>query len=400
MTIFFFVLAVLACVGGCASRKEEKKPTGPLILLSADRHPDFYDDRLYDGLEEGIEASLRFIDRASPTRKFRFGDDLYTVDRMRRSLATFRDFIRNRPQPGDLRRFIAENYLVYKSSGAEDTGKVLFTGYYEPTLRGSRISSEIYSHPVYGPPDDLAVVDLTPFSSKYKGEKIVGRWNGRTFVPYHDRLEIDFKGALAGRTEPILYVDDLVDLFFLQVQGSGRVVLEEGGTVNLHYHSTNGRAYRSIGKYLIDQGEVERSEMSMQKIRQYLNEHPEEMATVMGYNPSYVFFETVSEGPLGALGVALVPGRAVATDRKIFPDAALTFIETEKPLLKQDGEIARWVGFSRFLLNQDTGGAIRGPGRADVFWGNGGYAEVAAGHMKHPGNMYFLVLKPQAEASQ
>ncbi len=135
--------------------------------------------------------------------------------------------------------------------------------------------------------------------------------------------------------------------------------------------------------------------MSMQKIREYLAAHPEETPEVLNFNPSYVFFRLGDGGPYGSLGVALTPGRSLATDRRIFPRGALALIRTEKPLLDGSGAIEDWAPFSRFVLNQDTGGAIRGPGRADLFWGNGEYAEIAAGHMKQEGELYFLIMKPE-----
>ena len=134
----------------------------------------------------------------------------------------------------------------------------------------------------------------------------------------------------------------------------------------------------------------------MQKIRAYLHDHPEEAETVLNYNPSYVFFKIEQDGPIGSLGVKLTPGRSVALDRRLFPLAGLAFIETKKPLINGDEKIHSWTDFARFMLNQDTGGAIKGPGRADLFWGDGIYAEIAAGHMQHDGNLYFLVLKPDA----
>lgn len=132
----------------------------------------------------------------------------------------------------------------------------------------------------------------------------------------------------------------------------------------------------------------------MQKIIDYLRNHPEEIETVLNYNPSYVFFKIEKDGPLGSLEVKLTPGRSIALDRRLFPPSGLAFIETKKPFLNGDGTIDQWMAFSRFVLNQDTGGAIRGPGRADLFWGNGPYAEIAAGHMQELGNLYFLILKP------
>ncbi len=142
---------------------------------------------------------------------------------------------------------------------------------------------------------------------------------------------------------------------------------------------------------------IEKSQMSMQKIRAYLHEHPEEVEAVLNYNPSYVFFKIEEDGPIGCLNVKLTPARSLAVDRRIFPLPALAFIETEKPLLNDIGEIHSWTDFARFVVSQDTGGAIRGPGRADLFWGNGRYAELAAGHMQHAGNLYFLILKPDPQ---
>jgi membrane-bound lytic murein transglycosylase A len=184
-------------------------------------------------------------------------------------------------------------------------------------------------------------------------------------------------------------------VFFLQIQGSGKIFLDTGEVINVHYHGSNGRPYRSIGKLLIEEQKIPREEMSMQKIRSYLHAHPEEMASVFNYNPSYVFFKIEPEGPLGSINVLLTPGRSVALDRRIFPHAALAFIQTQKPVLNSAGHIDRWVECRRFVLNQDTGGAIRGPGRADLFWGNGPYAEIAAGHLAHLGELYFLILKPE-----
>ena len=216
----------------------------------------------------------------------------------------------------------------------------------------------------------------------------------RRLVPYADRQAIEQADALAGKAPILAWVKDPVALFFLHVQGSGRIALDEGGTLRLHYRATNGRPYRSIGRLLIDRGAVAREDMSMQAIRAYLAAHPDRRAEVTAHNPSYVFFETVTGGPFGSLGVALTPGRSVATDPDHFPRGALAFVASRKPLTADGRRISEWTPFGRFVLNQDTGGAIRGPGRADLFWGDGPYAELAAGHMQHTGRLYFFVLAP------
>ncbi len=187
-----------------------------------------------------------------------------------------------------------------------------------------------------------------------------------------------------------------MDLFFLHIQGSGKILLDQGKTVNVHYHVANGHPYKSIGKVLIDQGKIPKAEISMQAIRAYLKSHPEEQEAILNANPSYVFFKTETDGPLGNLNVPLTPGRSIAVDKKIFPPAALMYIQTQKPVMTEAGQLGAWEEFGRFALNQDTGGAITGPARADIFWGNGPYAELAAGHLQHRGDMYFLILKPEA----
>ena len=396
----FYMLACLTAIYlvGCAEKKteivEEEEPA--LQLLSELQYPKFTDDMLFDSLAPAISKSLEYLEKVPENREFRFGTDVYSAAHLKKSLIKFQDFIKKEPEGKNIDQFISENYLVYKSIGGKETGKVLYTGYYEPTLDGSLTPSSKFLYPVYGPPGDLITIDLSAFSTKFEGEKIKGRWTGETVVPYYDRKEIDFQGILANDMEPLAYVDDIVDLFFLHVQGSGRINLVEGYPLNLRFHTTNGRPYVSIGKYLIETEKIDRSEMSMQKIKEYLKLHPEEISDVLSKNPSYVFFEVGPEGgPVGALGVMLTPGRSVATDRKIFPDAALVFMETQKPIIDVGNKISRWEDFSRFALNQDTGGAIRGPGRADLFWGNGDYSEIAAGYMQHPGNLYFLVLKPE-----
>ena len=261
-------------------------------------------------------------------------------------------------------------------------------------MKASLTETPDYCYPLYCRPDDLVTVDLSAFSAKYAGETIIGRFTGQTLVPYYDRKTIENRSIFKGRA--LAWVGDPVDLFFLHVQGSGKILLEDGNTLNVHYHTTNGLPYRSIGKALIDQGKIPRSEISMQSIRAYLKSHPEEQETVLSANPGYVFFKTETDGPLGNLNVALTPGRSIAVDKKLFPPAALMFIHAQKPVMNDAGGLGAWEEFGRFALNQDTGGAITGPGRADIFWGSGPYAELAAGHLQHRGEMYFLILKPEA----
>jgi membrane-bound lytic murein transglycosylase A len=389
------VLWVFCSLAGCSSLSPlfQPAPKNGLIKLSPKNYPVFFDDMFYDGMEHVLAQSLSYLNRISKDRTFTFGGDVFTASHMILSLEKFLSFARTKPSPSDMKRFLSDNYWVYRSVGSGNSGKVLFTGYYEPLLLGRSEKTIDYTEPIYARPDDLVTINLSKFSSQYKGKKIIGRYADRTVVPYYDRKEIDSGGALVGKTPALAWLNDPVDSFFLQIQGSGKVYLETGQTLNIHYHVANGHPYRSIGKLLIDTGKIQRTEMSMQAIRTYLKNNPKEVENILNYNPSYVFFKLEEEGPIGYLGVRLTPGRSIAVDRRIFPLSALAFVETSQPLIDGSGNIHQWVDSTRFVLSQDIGGAIRGPGRADLFWGNGPYAEIAAGYLKSRGQLYFLVLK-------
>jgi membrane-bound lytic murein transglycosylase A len=288
---------------------------------------------------------------------------------------------------------IRDRFNVYQSVGSDGRGTVLYTGYYEPILEGSLIPNEKYRWPLYERPEDLIQVDLELFSSKFKGERIVARYDGGRIVPYFSREEIDSNGVLSGRQLEIVWLEDPIDVFFLQIQGSGQVVLEDGTLLRVNYSASNGRPYRSIGGLLINRGIITREEMSIPRLREYLRDNSHQREEIFNYNESYVFFRLVEEGPLGNIEVPLTAGRSIATDSRLFPKGALVYIRAEKPVIDDSGTIREWVPFSRFALNQDTGGAIKGPGRVDLFWGSGEAAGIPAGQMKHEGELYFLVLK-------
>ena len=391
----FMLVATLLAASGCTWFQEPlDKPTPALVRLPVATYPDFSDGLFFDNLVYGINQSLAYLDRVPEERTFRFGDDTYSALHLRRSLTVLRDFVAGRPEPLAVNRFIARHFRVYRSTGGPESGQVLFTGYYEPHLSGSLSPDARYRYPVFAMPQDLLVIDLSPFSNDFKGKRIVGRLQGNTVVPYLDRQAIESDSHFARKAPPIAWVDDRIDLFFLHIQGSGRIYLADGGFIRVHYHGANGRPYRSIGRLLIDQGKIPAEEMSMQRLKAYLKEHPEEVDTVLNHNPSYVFFKTETSGPIGAIGVDLTPGRSVAVDRRVFPMAAPAFLQAQIPVIDGNGRIDRWIDFSAFALNQDTGGAIRGPGRVDIFWGNGPYAEIAAGHLQHKGAFYLLILDP------
>lgn len=273
----------------------------------------------------------------------------------------------------------------------EETG--LFTGYYEPLLEGSRKREGPYQVPLYRRPPELVMVDLGQFRDELAGQRIAGEVEDGNLRPYADRAEIE-EGALEGRGLEIAWVNDPVDAFFLQIQGSGRIRLAEGGEVRAGYAAQNGHPYFAIGKDLIERGAIPREKISMQSIRRWLEENPEEAVAVMRKNASYVFFEEQKgEGPLGAEGVPLTPGRSLAVDRKHIPLGVPIWLDGAMPGA-QEGAADRPL--RRLLVAQDTGGAIRGPVRGDVFWGHGEYAADVAGRMKHPGRLWLLLPKTVA----
>ena len=397
----FPLLFVVFFLSACARMEPYQLPikTTEMVKLSPRQYPMFADDMTYDGLENAILKSLTYLRKKPTDKSFRFGEDHYSAAHLITSLEFFLDYIQKAPSQNELSQFILSNFLVYRSVGSDGNGRVLFTGYYEPFLQGRLEKDAIYKYPVYTKPRDLVTIDLSLFSPDLKGKTIIGRVADQQILPYYDRDQIDFDNVLANKADVLAWVEDPIDLFFLHIQGSGKIFTGTAKPMNVHYHTSNGRSYRSIGKLLLEEGKIKKEQMSMQSIRDYLRSYPEELKRVFSYNPSYVFFKFEEEGPLGFLDVKLTPGRSLALDRHIFPLGALTFIETSAPLTDGEGQIREWTHLYRFVLNQDTGGAIRGPGRADLFWGNGPYAEIAAGHLQHTGSVYFLVLKPEKGSS-
>ncbi len=289
------------------------------------------------------------------------------------------------------RRFFERWFDPYLAT-ADGRPEGLFTGYFEMELKGSWIKTGTYTTPIYELPPDVATADLGEFRAGQKGG-LVGKIAGKRFVPYDTRAEID-GGSIADRgSQPILWVDSPVDAFFLHVQGSGRVIMGDGSIVRLGYAGRNGRPYRSIGAELIRRGELTRERTSMQSIRAWLRDHPGQAAALMAGNPSYIFFRVVEgalkpldpqQGPVGAAGVPLTPGRSLAVDRRYIPLGLPVWLDTTDPL--DPGQPLR-----RLVITQDTGSAIKGPVRGDLFWGFGAAAATRAGLMKQPGR-YFLLL--------
>jgi membrane-bound lytic murein transglycosylase A len=387
-----FVLMTLASAFACcpvlkkaAERPEEALKRARFFL------PKFQDDMDHESLTMALRRNIEYLDRLDPKTVFHYGPDDFTLQQVRESQIFFLDLLSKGLNQGQLSREIRRRFRVYRATGRVGDRRVLFTGYFEPVYEGSLSPDETYRYPLYSQPNDLMRIDLSLFNEKFKGESIVVRIEGKKIVPYYSRSQIDAERVLEGKGLEIAWLKDPLDVAFLHIQGSGRLKLPDGKNLLVHYQASNGRPFRSIGRYMIEKGFITREGMSMQAIRKYLTENSEVLAEVLNHNPSYVFFRQVEDGPLGSVGVLLTPGRSIALDSKIFPKGALGFISCQKPLINDQGDINGWIPFSRFVLNQDSGGAITGAGRADIFWGSGPYAELAAGHLQHEGDLYILI---------
>ncbi len=382
-------------LAGCCPgiRKEASVPSEALEEVTF-FYPDFSDDMDRASLVAAIKNSIGYLNRIPPDTIMHYGPRSFTQKEVFDSQKAFLKILQEKPTPAQLAEKIKEGFHVYRATGGEKSKNVLFTGYFEPTYEASLTPDSVYRYPLYRKPDDLTTVDLSAFRNRFKNQKIIGRIEGKDFVPYYSRMDIDEKKVLKGRGLEIAWLKDPVDVAFLQIQGSGRLILQNGKIISAGYSAKNGLPYRSMGKYMIEKGFLTKEELSMQTIREYLAKHPEAVPDVLYYNPSYVFFRRLEKGALGNIGVPLTPGRSIALDSDLFPKGALGFVICKKPVIDNTGQVKEWQEFSRFVLNQDTGGAIRGAGRADIFWGNGPYAEAAAGHLSHKGELYILIKKP------
>ncbi len=284
-------------------------------------------------------------------------------------------------------RFVARP-LVAKGGNREG----LITGYYEPLLQGSRTRTRVYRYAVYRRPADLLIIDLGSLYEELKGKRLRGRLKGsRRVVPYFSREEID-NGNNPLKGSEIAWVSDPVGLFFLHIQGSGRIRFQDGSEIAVGYSDQNGHPYYAIGRRLIAIGDIKEEDISLQSIRDWLRNNPDDAVSLLNRNPSYVFFtvrEKQKSGPIGTLGVPLTPERSIAVDRRVVRLGLPVWLDTTLPGSDEK------IPYRRLVFAQDTGGAIRGIVRADLFWGNGPRAEENAGRMRQPGSLYVLMPVPE-----
>jgi membrane-bound lytic murein transglycosylase A len=287
----------------------------------------------------------------------------------------------------DLSTYFQQYFNVYKTSNIDGTDSGMITGYYEPLLKGSRTKSAQYPYPLYMPPLDMVTVELSSLYPELKYKRVRGRLIGNKLVPYYNRAEIEADSSpISGRE--FIYIDDIIDVFFLQIQGSGLVQLDSGEQVHVGYADQNGQNYHSIGRLLIERGELTASNASMQGIKNWARNNLPKLRELLNSNPSYVFFRELPAGlpgPLGALGVPILAESVIAVDPRFVPLGAPVFLSTTQPNSNQP--------LQRMVMAQDTGGAIKGGVRADFFWGAGFEAGAKAGAMKQSGKLWVFLPK-------
>lgn len=291
-----------------------------------------------------------------------------------------------------IRAFLEASLVPWRVTSSDGSASGRVTGYYEPLIAGSLTPTGPYTTPIYAPPDDLLTIDLVSLYPELAGKRVRGRLDGRRVIPYWTRADID-AGRADTHGKALAWVADPVDAFFLQVQGSGRIRLDDGTMLRVGYADQNGQPYRSIARVLIDRGEMTADQASMQAIRTWGKAHASELPALLEANPSYVFFrivpppapgslDAVIDGPIGSLGVPLLAGRTIAVDRRSIPLGAPVWLVTTYPLSDEP--------LQRLVLAQDTGGAISGPLRVDFFWGFGDEAGSRAGAMREDGRLWVL----------
>ena len=379
-----WVLIIIVLLIGCTSSTTTENPRPVSIAeinaLKLESSPDL------EALQRALGHSIEYYERLPTDQRFQYGSFGYSPEEM---IASHQHFLRilDLPEVERLEK-LQQDFLWFES--LNEKNQAFFTGYYEPLLKGSLNESEKFPVPLYGVPSDLVTVNLRNFNEKYGNGILRGKIVDQKFVKYDDRDEISYQNSLQGRATPLAWVNNDIELFFLQIQGSGVIELPNEVLYRVNYADQNGHPYRAIGKILL--GEIPREKMSLKALKEYLYDHPERVQEILNYNPSYTFFRHIpGDGPLGNIEVPLTPERSIAMDHRLVPKGGLVFYETNLPSeISPSEEILQ-----RFAVVQDTGGAIRGHGRADIFWGRGTPAEKIAGPMKENGRIFLLVARKE-----
>lgn len=370
------------------------------------------DDLGYPSLLVALEENIKFISEKLPSDHiFYFGPREISKDKYVSALNDLLVDGKNDLSGEKFKQKLKSKFEAYEVYGTENWGQVFITSYFEPVIMGSKKPDKKYSKPIYGTPKDLVAIDLDsfipikpeleeilnkPMEQRSKKNILRGRIykddrSGASSVSaYFSRADVDEKG-LKKEAEVLAWVDP-VDAFFLEIQGSGVVKFKNGQEIHVGYAAQNGHPYVAIGKFM--PSTIPKDKVSMQVIESYLRSLPEvDAKKLMQMNPSYVFFQKVDKAGVTFLGSKVINGRTIATDKSLFPKGALAYLTFDKPIFdsKEADEPSSFLKSSRFVLDQDTGGAIRGPGRVDLFWGRGDEAKQVAGVMKSQGRLVYFV---------
>jgi len=396
---FFLLLLLLSCVPPLPqeSFRKEEPPPG---RLKKEIFP-LTDDGDKKSLLTAIDKSLSFLERKiageAPSRSLpgSFGS-FFTPEKTRRTLKLFREIYFFSADPSELETKVNEKF-AFIGRPDEDIGPpLLLTGYFEPVFDGSLTPEGEYRYPIYRLPGDL--VEIRNGNSAFgngNGRKKSGRMEKGELVPYYSREEIDTRGALLGKGYELAWLKDPWERFVLHIQGSGQIRMSDGKIFRVGYAGSNGRPYRGIGQYLVQLGCFPEQDLSLRRVREFIRENPERAEEIFNQNERYIFFRSIEskEGPYGSLGVSLTAGRSIATDHNIYPQGALAYLIARQPVLNGGGKTIDKAPLRRFVLNQDTGAAMKGSCRVDFFWGTGEKAGMMAGELRDEGKIYFLTEK-------
>jgi membrane-bound lytic murein transglycosylase A len=391
-TFFWLSLFLSLCLPlqGC------HKQDSALLLPQQNQIPFLRDDLDNKGLITAATRHLEYLETLPPDTVMQLGAMRCSKGCLQESMLAFLEILKQNPSPVELDLTVRERFILYQAGGLNKAkkGEMLVTGYYEPLLEGSLIKEAPFTHPLYASPASLLTCN-----DPLTGKKNICRKDAQgTNLPFWTRAEIENGNLLAGGE--LAYLKSPLDAFILHVQGSGKIRFPDGSMRAIQFATTNGREYKSIGKLLADEGKMSREEATMPAIRDYLQRNPDEQKRILHSNPRFVFFQwnKKKDSPMGSLGLPLTAGRSIAVDPDSLPTGVIAYLFSRKPVLDTKGQLLKWETMGRFVLPQDTGVAIKGSGRVDLFWGNGHYAEVAAGHMKEQGQLYFLVKKDMKNA--
>jgi membrane-bound lytic murein transglycosylase A len=388
---------LLGILTGCHPPPMPEKSSPDFAKIPAAKVLQFSrDDADTDSLNRALNASIKYWQKRDIAIPMQVCGESYRSQELLHSLQKFQELLVQTPAD-QLMAAVADTFDFCQIRNEQGEPDVLVTGYYQPLFLASRSRSFPFLYPVYRPPADLIQAQVVSDGVTRQ----VGRIENGRLSPYWTRAEIETNDILEG--EELCYLADPVEVFILQVQGSGLVKFEDGSVQQLLFAGTNGRDYRSIGRLLADEGRIPLAEITMPRIRKYLHEHLDERQRILHYNERYVFFRLVEQGlgqgPVGSMGAILTPGRSVALDQESFPVGGLYFLATDRPTETSTSPVS-WQPLTRFVLNQDTGAAIKGAGRLDFFWGSGEYPERASGLMKQPGRLYMLMQKRPFDSIQ